>query len=141
MANWGPGVACGSSAHHSLAVAGVEAIADGSEVDPVLVAGGDFGDPDHDGISNIMEYAFGLDPLANSAGQLPHGRVIDGSFAMSFSQPAGVSGVIYGVEWSATLEPGSWRDVPDSGSGDQHVFSVPMEGRPRVFVRLKVGRE
>ncbi|MEI7911328.1 MAG: hypothetical protein WCK77_16975, partial [Verrucomicrobiota bacterium] len=55
-----------------------------------------------------------------------------------FAQPAGVTGITYGAEWSASLLPGTWTGVPDSGSGDQHVFSVPVGAGPRMFMRLRV---
>ena len=56
----------------------------------------------------------------------------------SFSEPAGVTGVTYGAEWTSTLEVGSWLPVTDTGSGSLHVFSLPMSGNPRVFMRLTV---
>ena len=132
----------GSAAYHSLAVAGVPTAAarqpvrvGGSGVDAI---GGDLDDPDHDGIPNLMEHAFGLDPLEHSAGGLPQGRIVGRNFVIRFSKPAGISGILYGAEWSATLEPGSWQEVPDSGSGDTHTFSMPLDTGPRLFMRLKV---
>ena len=44
---------------------------------------------------------------------------------MRFSQPAGVTGVTYGAEWSATLLPDSWTAVPDTGTGNDHLFRLP----------------
>jgi hypothetical protein len=52
-----------------------------------------------------------------------------------------VVGITYGAEWSRTMESGSWMEVPDTGSGTEHVFSVPVEAEPRVFMRLKVRAE
>jgi hypothetical protein len=135
--------ASGSSSLHSLAVAGVPA---GPAVGMALWLqefgglgiGGEFGDPDRDGIPNIMEYAFALDPMANSAGLLPVGQIIGGNFVLSFAEPAGVSDIVYGAEWSATLEPGSWKGIPDTGSGIEHTFEMPLETHEHLFVRLKV---
>ena len=56
----------------------------------------------------------------------------------SFAQPAGVSGVIYGAEWSPTLVGGTWTPVPDSGTGGAHVFSVPIGSNQKMFMRLLV---
>lgn len=135
----------GSASQHSLAVAGVPAVpATGIAdwlVEHGLTGGGDmFGDPDRDGISTIMEYAFGLDPLTNSAGQLPTGGIIDGFYVIRFTQPAGDSNIVYGAEWSTTLEPGSWADLPDAGVGSSHEFRVPITTSSRLFMRLKVAQ-
>jgi hypothetical protein len=98
----------------------------------------DFADCDHDGIVNLVEYAFGLDPNKNSAGKLPQARRIGDRIVLEFSRPQGVSGIGYGAEWSPNLQPGSWQEVPDSGSGDAHVFSIPVDAAPSMFLRLRV---
>ena len=64
-------------------------------------------------------------------------RVTGGNFIANFTQPAGVSGVTYLVEWSPTLTPGSWTAVPDTGVPPQHVFSLPTAGQPQMFMRLR----
>lgn len=97
--------------------------------------GGDLDDYDQDGIVNLLEFAFGLDPKLNSAGQLPQGQRIGGDFVISFTQPSGVSGITYGAEWSTTLS-GDWSAIPDAPSGNQHTFRVSMG--PHGFMRLKV---
>ena len=93
-------------------------------------------DPDHDGLPNLIEYAFGLDPTANGPG-LPQGGLIGGNYVVEFIEPSGVTGITYGAEYSATLLAGSWTEVPDSGTGAVHVFSVPLTGG-RLFMRLRV---
>ena len=94
-------------------------------------------DSDHDGMADIIEYAFGLH-LADGTGQLPQAQRIGDHLVLSFTQPAGVTGITYGAEWSATLLPGSWTGVLDTGTGAQHVFSVPMGADGKGFLRLKV---
>jgi len=49
-----------------------------------------------------------------------------------------VTGITYGAEWSASMLPGSWIEVSDSGSGETHVFSVPAGADGKLFMRLKV---
>src|SRR5262249_45841142 len=53
-----------------------------------LAASGDAADPDGDGISNLLEYAFGLDPLAVSSNGAPSASIVDVSgtnyLAMTF---------------------------------------------------------
>ena len=103
--------------------------------------GGDDDDPEKDGLPNLVEYAFGFDPESNSAGQLPAARVAGGDLEIRFAQPAGVGGIRYGAEFSETLLPGSWVPVEDSGELPEHVFKVPVAGKPRLYLRLRVTRK
>ena len=98
--------------------------------------GADDFDFDHDGLANLVEYAFGLDPLKNSAGQLPQPRTMGANFGYEFTPPAGSVGVTHGAEWSDDLI--RWQPIPDTGSGGQRVFSVPRAGETKVFLRLTV---
>ncbi len=100
--------------------------------------GADDNDFDGDGIENLLEFAFGLDPMRNSAGGLPAPGRVGADFVVSFAQPEGVGGITYGAEWSTTLLPGSWTAITDTGSGGQHTFSVPAAGNPRLFIRHRV---
>jgi len=93
-----------------------------------------------DAASALIAYAFGLDPAGNTAAQLPQAQLKGDSYVIEFNRPTGVSNITYGAEWSATLLPGSWSEIPDSGTGDRHIFSVPAD-QPRMFLRLKVSGE
>lgn len=104
-------------------------------------AGSADADDDHDGISNLAESAFGLDPSRNSAGELPALRLTDEGLVIEFTEPAGVTGFTYGAEWSESLLPGSWTEIPDSGVAPGHVFRMPSDQTKRGFVRLKVSRQ
>lgn len=104
-------------------------------------AGADLNDPDKDGIVNLLEFAFGLNPTLNSDGQLPQGRQNGGNFVMEFSEPAGVSGILYGAERSPSLLPDSWTTIPDAPVGRLHSFSMPNSIQPGLFMRLKVTRQ
>lgn len=95
-------------------------------------------DYDQDGIPNIAEFAFGLNPKQNSVGGLPLGVRIGGDFVISFSQPDSAMGINYGAEWNSTLT-GSWNPVTDTGTPPQHIFSVPIGAEVKnVFMRLRV---
>lgn len=102
----------------------------------------DLNDFDQDGIQNLLEFAFGLDPKQNSAGQIPTPQMTGSDFVIAFTQPAGVTGITYGAEWSETLAPGSWTAVPDTGntaaSPPQHIFRVFLGGKTKLFMRLRV---
>lgn len=96
-------------------------------------------DYDNDGIANLLEYALGLNPTVNSAHLLPTAQLAGGNLEMSFNQPADVTGVTYGAEWSTTLAPLDWHPITDSDpSPTGHTFSVPMSSNTRLFMRLRV---
>ncbi len=101
-----------------------------------IVAHAALDDADNDGLVNFLEYAFGLNPARGDSQTLPPARITGPVFAVSFTQPAGVSGVTCGAEWSTTLLPGSWTTIPDTGTGNIHTFSVPIGSDPRKFIRL-----
>lgn len=100
--------------------------------------GADLNDFDNDGLSNLIEFAFGLDPKQANAGLMPTSQIVGDHHAISFIQPADVGGITYGAEWSPSLLPGSWLEIEDSGATPQHTFRVPKAGNPSVFVRLKI---
>ncbi|MCB1130299.1 MAG: hypothetical protein KDN05_04165 [Verrucomicrobiae bacterium] len=98
-------------------------------------------DPDHDGIPNLLEFAFGLDPHHTDTGSLPALQTLDGLQALAFTQPAGIKGLTYGAEWSDSLAPGSWLPLPNSVIPPEHLFHLPAGHRPSTFVRLKVSAD
>jgi hypothetical protein len=99
--------------------------------------GSDENDYDKDGIANLIEFAFGLDPKQNSVGQLPVSERIGEQFAIRFTPPAGIAGILYGAEWSSTLQPDSWLPVTNTGELPEHAFSMPVTDKPQLFLRLK----
>lgn len=97
--------------------------------------GADLNDFDHDGLANLVEYAFGLDPRENSAGELPQPQRVGDNLVISFT---GLPDVAYGAEWSSSLALESWLPMTDTPNGDEHRFTIPVAGVPRIFVRLSV---
>ena len=98
-------------------------------------------DPYHTGLANIVVFAFlgpDQDPQTATVAQLPQVQMNGGNFAYDFVEPAGVSGVTYGAQSSVELGSGSWPPVPDTGSGTEHVFSVPVGANRQQFMRLTV---
>jgi ELWxxDGT repeat protein len=95
-------------------------------------------DPDHDGLSNMVEYAFGLDPLRWDAAGLPKGREEYSAMIFEYTHPESMEDVSYGVEWSSTMQPGTWTPVADTGSGNHHYFWVPTRPKARIFIRWTV---
>jgi copper(I)-binding protein len=101
----------------------------------------DTADPYHTGIPNLLVFAFAgpnQNPVSAKVSQLPQMQQSGGNLLYSFTQPAGVSGVTYGAEWSQTLLSGSWTAVADTGTPPQHTFSVPIGSNTKLFMRLKV---
>jgi autotransporter-associated beta strand protein len=92
------------------------------------------GDFDHDGISNLVEYALGLNPTTSS---VPAGT-FDGSL-LSFTKgtEAMANGdVTYGIEQSSDLT--EWVVVvPHNSEASEVSYTLPS-GQPKVFVRLKI---
>ena len=101
------------------------------------VTGGFNLDHDKDGIPNGVEYAFQLNPtLSTNAAALPQASRISNTLRFSYTQPAGVSGITYGAQSSENLT--SWTDVTDTGSGNNHIFSVSTVGKTKMFLRHKI---
>ncbi|OYV07356.1 MAG: hypothetical protein CFE26_01460 [Verrucomicrobiales bacterium VVV1] len=140
--------ASGRASSHNLAVfavtldppVGLEAwrYENFSAIGAASAVAGDCEDCDHDGIPNLVEYAFGLDPHQNSAGQIPRPERIGNRLEFRFSGTQLAPDIEYGAEWSPDLSPGSWRDIPDSGSDGDHLFSLPLDSAPNRFMRLRV---
>ncbi|MEI6675791.1 MAG: trypsin-like serine protease [Verrucomicrobiota bacterium] len=80
-------------------------------------------DPDGDGIPNLLEYAFGGDPavasqtMPSGVALLPALNVSGSGATVSFPvrDAAAARGLTYDVEFSTTLETGSWSLTPPPG--------------------------
>jgi hypothetical protein len=98
----------------------------------------DTADSDRDGIPNLLEYAFDMNPSGSSTHQLPQGGMNGTFFEMSFTQPLGVTGISYGAEYSTTMAPTDWHPVPNSATPPFHLYRVPATGEQKVFMRIQV---
>jgi hypothetical protein len=94
----------------------------------------DDADPDHDGLTNFAEFAFGLSPVDRASNALPEFGHTGTAFSVVFNAPEGREDVIYGVEWSPDMQTGTWTKIPDTGSAGHHVFNLPGS-ETRRFVR------
>jgi hypothetical protein len=129
-------VGSGSAANHSLAVVALP------ELDALTAELWRQGNGAGGGLTGdeLIRYAFGLASGDALSGRLPQPQRIGGNLVIRFPHPAGVTGITYGAEWSETLLPGTWTEVPDTGTAGEHVFSLPAGAAPRLFRRLKVSR-
>lgn len=99
--------------------------------------GADDADPDRDGLTNFIEFAFGLSPVDWKSRELPSFKLTGETCAASFTPPAGTEDILYSAEWSPTLRRNAWQIIPDTGTGGTHEFRVPA-GETRAFVRFIV---
>ena len=102
-------------------------------------------DPYQTGVQNIQVFAFlgpYQDPSTASPAQLPQVQMCGGNLFYSFTEPAGVSGITYGAQWSATMQPNDWHAIADTGdisaTPPAHLFSVPVGTSTPLFMRLTV---
>jgi hypothetical protein len=102
-------------------------------------------DPYQIGVQNIQVFAFlgpYQDPSTASPSQLPQLQMGGGDLFYSFTEPAGVSGITYGAQWSATMQLNDWHTIADTGDPSAtppvHLFSIPMSTSTPLFMRLTV---
>jgi len=98
-----------------------------------------YADEDGDGVGNLIEYAFGMNPrTAGDLWKMPAVEWIGGRFRLSVTEPQDVTGVIYGADWSPNMT--TWTAIAESGNGPNHEFRTPaaLLGEPRLFVRWAV---
>ena len=95
-------------------------------------------DYDQDGLVNLVEFAFGLNPKSGASLQIPPGQIVGSDFVINFTQSAAVSGITFGAEWCTDLVAANWQPVADTGSGSVHTFRVPVGSDLQMFMRLKV---
>ena len=92
------------------------------------------GDPDHDGLSNFHEYAFGLNPNSSSSLNpinVPLNR-LTGTFSYTRRDPS-LTGISYAVLTSTSLLAASWLE--DAGAV-QTPSAVALDGTQTVAVTL-----
>jgi len=111
---------------------------------------GDMADPDHDGIPNLLEYAFGLDPKAPDTANLPSVAVqnVGGTnyLTVTFRRVPSASDLSYTPQSGGAV--GTWNGAPvlvgtpvNNPDGTQTVTyrdSVSSTGVSRRFMRVQV---
>jgi hypothetical protein len=98
-----------------------------------------FGDSDGDGIANVMEYAFNLNPTRrNQPIELPAPTLYGDRWLLHYVRPSNVTDVSIGAEWSNNLS--GWNNITDMGEGTEHIFWSPLHAGATgsLFVRWKV---
>ena len=99
----------------------------------------DTADPYHTGVPNLVSFAL-LGPTQNpatvTAAMLPQPQQSGGNLVYSFTEPAGVSNITYGAQYTPSLTPANWQPITDTGFGTVHIFSVPIGSNTQMFLRL-----
>jgi hypothetical protein len=99
----------------------------------------DTADPDGDGMTNAQEFAAGTNPNdRNSLLKISQVQTSGNDRLVSFPT---VSGKIYRLEASNTLQSGSWTTVQDNIAGNGGTVQVTDTGgaaQPRRFYRVLV---
>lgn len=111
----------------------------------------DIFDANSDGESNLLEFATGQNPMADTLA-LTRVKKGDGNveFRYSRSRAAYAEGLRFSVEWSDTLLPGSWSDTgvtevddmenPGNSEVQNRIAYIPLGAEGKRFMHLKVSR-
>ncbi len=102
-------------------------------------------DPDHDGLGNLLEYAFHTDPNAASVTALPQIGMESGYVTLTYTKLMSATDLSYVVEQSADLSPGSWSAAPvtevvvaTNGVTSTIKAKVAITTETQKFLRLNV---
>ena len=95
-------------------------------------------DPDGDGIENLLEYAFQLDPTASSTHELPRAALVGENLEMTFTPPSAVTGILWAAEWSSSLAQNDWHSIPNTGIAPLHTYQISARDKDRAFNRIRV---
>ncbi len=113
----------------------------GANADPLIA--GEAATPAHDGISNRIKYALGLDPLTDSVESLPDVAVVGGALTLTYNKVLSAIDILYTVEWTSDLI--TWQTAgitqqssPPNGATQQFVASIPIAPHRVKFLRLNV---
>jgi len=101
-------------------------------------------DPDSDGLNNLLEYAFNLDPLAPDTSGLPVSAFSPQSSHLTLTFLRSRAELTYEVLASTTLAPDSWTAIATNPGTVSLTESVtvedpePVSENPKRFLRLRV---
>jgi len=106
-------------------------------------------DPDGNGLANLVEYFYGMQPGGDAAGATIIGAPTVTNFHMDYRRSKSLNGVTGGVAWRNDLTIGGWSTdsvvetiVSDHGAYEIRRATVPrLPGEAQKFLRLEVWEE
>ena len=102
-------------------------------------------DPDHDGLSNLLEYAFGLDPRSVNGAIATTLELMSGGWTLTYARPADRGDVVFTVETSADLKTWTTAGVSHALASTTNGIetwraSYPTTANAPCFFRIVVTR-
>lgn len=107
---------------------------------------GPLDDPDHDGISNLLEYSAGSNPAMSDV--LARLAILDqgSSVTLRYKKQTSILDLGYKIQTSTSLESGSWSDLPGTpapistvdGIQTMQQLHTKVPENPKHFYRLHV---
>lgn len=112
--------------------------------DPLIA--GPLANPANDGISNLLKYAFNLDPSIPATSGLPVVASDAGFLTLTYTKNLTASDLVFAAEWSPNLENWSPTGVveevlSENGPTQQVRVSIPMVPGNAGFLRLQVTQQ
>ena len=107
---------------------------------------GDNADPDHDGTVNLLEYAFGLEPLIAASGGVPTVDASGTYLTLSAPRNPAATDVTFSVQVNGDLaNAAAWSAAGTTILQNTPTLlevrdNVPVSGTPQRFIRLQVTR-
>jgi sugar lactone lactonase YvrE len=114
----------------------------GGDASNPLIAGPS-ANPSGDGVSNLLKYAFGLNPLVASAGSVPVMALSGGSLTLTYTKVLAATDLTYTVEWSSDLAHWSSTGITQQSLGanaqtEQFVATAPGAPAGAKFLRIYI---
>ena len=95
------------------------------------------GDADGDSLVNLLEYAFGLNPLVTTpSSSLPQPTLSAAGLNIKFNVPSGITDIDYLAE--RTSDFAAWQAMTNLGTATQPSFTLPVVVGQKSFLRLRV---
>lgn len=93
-------------------------------------------DPDHNGLTNLVEYAYGIVPNSGIIQGLPTGEMVGGSLAIKYI--ASRSDLTYQPEWSTDLVLWQTSGIEITHAGSAKTATVPVGSDIRKFLHVRL---